>query len=463
MKDRVWWGCGPWPARFRGGTSVSAAVFLWLVVFFALLGMNSSAVAAGPIVENIRFFTAPEHTRIVLDMSAPVTFQVRRVHNPERLAINIAGAVFTKTEKLSVADGLLKSIRCNQGAQRAQVVLDLESGAEFRSFSLAASNGRRDRIVIDVMRPVESSGPDRVEAKPKLVPLVKPTVVIIDPGHGGLDPGAIRAGVAEKDLTLDIAREMARLINAMPGYRAHLTRNGDYFRELWQRVEYARKMNGNLFLSIHCNTNDKTHIKGMEVYFLSLAGATDREARELADAENAAELVGLDPADGNSEMVMEILMDLHMTQVLKESARLSRHIIDAGEASGVVSGRKVKQAGFQVLKSLAMPSALIEVAYMSNQQDLRVLKSRQGRLDIAAAVVQGVAAWRQDEPAVLQIAGAGPSSWNDRYRVRRGDSLWGLAQRHGTTVTEIARHNDLRSGSINVGQVLRLPGMGHSP
>jgi len=156
-------------------------------------------------------------------------------------------------------------------------------------------------------------------------------------------------------------------------------------------------------------------------------------------------------------------MDLHMTQVLKESARLSHHILDAGKASGVVTGRTVKQARFQVLKSLAMPSALIEVAYMSNGDDMRVMKDRQGRMDLAAVVVKGVRAWRRDEPAILQMAGGSKPSWNDRYRVRRGDSLWGIARQHGTTVIEITRHNNLSSGAINVGQVLKLPGVGHSP
>jgi N-acetylmuramoyl-L-alanine amidase len=201
----------------------------------------------------------------------------------------------------------------------------------------------------------------------------------------------------------------------------------------------------------------------MEVYFLSLQGATDREAKELADQENAAQLVGLDPNDQPAEMVVDILMDLKMTQVLRESARLSHHLVDAARASGVVEGRKVKQAGFQVLKTLAMPSALIEVAYLSNRDDLQVLKDRHGRRDLAAAVVQGVVAWRRDQPAQQRLARSEGSDWTRSYQVRHGDSLWGLARRHGTTVTEISRHNNLQTGAINVGQVLRLPEVGQEP
>ncbi|MFT5232911.1 MAG: N-acetylmuramoyl-L-alanine amidase [Candidatus Krumholzibacteriia bacterium] len=463
MNIAMQWGRSPLPWRSRGGADRSFAVFLSLVFMLTLFGGAQPAQASPERIRNIRFFTAPEHTRIVLDMSKSSAFEVRRVHNPERLAINVGGAVFDQLGVLKVGDGLVRTIRTNQGSQRAQVVIDLESGAQFRSFSLPATGSVSDRIVIDVIRPLGKDDSPAKDIVATVAPLVKPTVVIIDPGHGGYDPGAIRHGVSEKDVALDISREMARLINAMPGYRAHLTRNGDYFRELWQRVEFARKMDGDLFLSIHCNTAKNSRVKGMEVYFLSLEGATDRQAQELADKENAAELVGLDPADLNSELVMEILMDLRMTRVLQESARLSHHIIDAGKASGVVSGRKVKQARFQVLKSLAMPSALIEVAYMSNSDDLAVLREKRGRLDLAAVLVGGVESWRHNEPAILQIATNEKGSWNDHYRVRRGDSLWGLARRHGTTVTEITRHNNLRSGAINVGQVLNLPRTVNTP
>lgn len=448
-----------WGQRFiRGGAGCSAAVFLWMVV-------GGGGVAASPVarkVVQVRHFTAPGHTRIVLDMSAPGSFEVRRVRHPDRLAINVSGARVATTDPLTISDGLVRGVRFNSSAARAQIVIDLEQTARFRSFSLPAAAGRYDRIVVDVLRP---ESPGNRESGPVLVPepAAPPFTVIIDPGHGGMDPGAMREGLAEKTVVLDIAREMARLLNTLPGYRARLTRTGDYGLELWQRVDLARQEQGDLFLSIHCNTHAKPSVDGMEVYFLSLQGATDREAGELADAENAAQLVGLDPLGAHNELVMGILMDLKMTQVLKESARLSNHLLDAGRASGVVHGRKVKQAGFRVLKSLAMPSALVEVAYMSNRENLAVLASRSGRLELANALVQGVVSWRQDEPALLQLAGAAGGAWTERYRVRRGDSLWGVARRHGTTVAEISRRNNLHGGAINVGQLLRVPGTVRQP
>ena len=454
-----------------------AWVHLIVIVFLSCLACgwpsDTALAASGPDVVRIRHFTAPDHTRVVLDLSGPGSFEVRRIGNPDRIAVNVSYGGFAEAGSIVVADGLVRRIRRNPGADRAQVVLDLDNQAEFRSFSLPAADGRPDRIVLDIMRPKPGSGSgsdsdSRTNAIPEpvsrpeivLAPAPRPFLVIIDPGHGGLDPGASRKRLREKDVVLDISREMGRLINALPGYRAELTRNGDYGLELWQRVDFARRKEGDLFISVHCNTHPRAAVSGMEVYFLSLQGATDREARELADKENAAQLVGLDPASHTDDLVMDILMDLRMSQVLHQSADLSERLVTAAKTSNVIGGRKVKQAGFQVLKSLAMPSALVEVAYLSNAGDRKLLADKSNRRKIAMVLVEGILDWRRDQQEGWQLTGApavAAPSWTREYKVCRGDNLWRLAQRHGTTVNEIYRRNNLENRSILVGQLLRLP------
>jgi len=167
--------------------------------------------------------------------------------------------------------------------------------------------------------------------------------------------------------------------------------------------------------------------------------------------------VGLNPSQNHDDMVMDILMDLRMTQVLHESARLDDHMLAAADASDMIQGRRVKQAGVMVLKSLAMPSALVETAYLSNKNDLELLKKKSNRNKLAGVIVEGIMSWRRDQEAIARLGGNTLPRWTRQYQVRRGDSLWKLARLHGTTVTEISRRNSLASGSIMVGQTLRLP------
>jgi N-acetylmuramoyl-L-alanine amidase len=494
----------------------------------------------------------------VLDLDRPASFEVRRVENPDRIAVNIPGAVFDNGDDRAVGDDLVRGLRCNVREDRAQIVIDIVGRREFRAFSLAPVAGKPDRIVIDILRaggalrdePVSSrplardsvpagaqpdggvpapadaaNSPVAAAAAAREVPLValdqpaevagvvpdsgargalavvtspdtgtvaeadtsaapdespavtsfdgpvEPFVVVIDPGHGGDDPGAIRGSLFEKDICLDIGREVARQLRKLPGYRVVLTRDRDKFLALGKRVEIARREKGDVFVSVHCNTHPQPAVSGTEVYFVSLQGATDREARELADKENAAGLVGLAPGEEHTDLVVDILMDLKMTRILQDSGRLAASLLTAADRTGLVTGRRVKQAGFQVLKTLAMPSALVEVAYLSNPADARLLADPDGRRKMAAALVAGIEDWRagtvpqRERTARVVVARGGDDRWDTVYKVRSGDSLWELAARYGTTMNEIARRNNLteRQRELRIGQRLHLPGLGVRP
>ncbi len=431
----------------------------------------SAQSSESPQVQRIRHFSGPRYTRVVLDLDRPASFEVKEVSDPRRIAINVRRGRFRMDGSIPVGDGLIKRIRRNPSDGRAQVVLDLLADYSFKSFSLPAADGRPHRIVVDVYRSSEGAGP-RPEAAPKEVqapalPLVgegstlrqddELFTVVIDPGHGGLDPGAIRQGIQEKDIVLDVCLAMAELLRKQPGYRVALTRDRDFYPSLDRRVEIAREKEGDLFISVHCNATRNSKVSGMEAFFLSLQGATDREAQELADKENAADMVGLASESAEDDMVMNILMDLQMSRVLHESSRFCEHLLDAAERGGVVPRRRVKQARFQVLHSLAMPSALVEIGFMSNKHDMAQLKDRNKRRQLAESLVEGILSWRRDRAALARLGKEMPLAWTRQYAVRRGDSLWDLARKHGTTVVEISRRNQLHSGSIMVGQVLTLP------
>ena len=468
--------------RFREPfMSVSRLPYLavWALLVWVLTGVGIGNAQQSSEILRIRHFSGPDKTRVVLDLSGPASYEVREIATPNRLAINVKFCSFANSASIGVHDQLIERIRCNPGQSRAQVVLDLADGFDFKTFSLPSGQGKPYRVVVDVFRrtsekpPVDVVRNSESTKRPLGTPL-KPDVakeynpaltngssalftVVIDPGHGGLDPGAIRSGTQEKEIVLAVSLELARLINGVPGYRAVLTRDGDYYPNLERRVAIAAEKNGDLFLSVHCNTHHKKSIKGMEVYFLSLQGATDREARELADKENAADLVGLDSHKNSDDMVMKILMDMRMTRVLHESSRLAEQMLMTADAGTVIQKRKVKQAGFQVLRSLAMPSALVELAYLSNDSDLKLLRSDKGRSQLAMLLAEGVLAWRHDQVGLALLKTGIDKSWGQEYAVRSGDNLWRLASRYGTTIQEITTRNKLESGSLMVGQVLWLP------
>ncbi len=484
-------------ARPRGAAAARLVVFL-------LLGIVPAA-RAGVVIDQVRFWTAPDHTRIVLDLSGSADYDLRRVTGPDRISVNIAAARFRDMATLEVGDGTLLRVRKNALSGRAQIVLDLAGDLKFRHFALKAAGDRPDRIVIDVFRaagaapakvtlaeamPVDGARTEAMHAEqtpietPAVDPGDKPTgttvdslpavpadagagqrspqdrsasrpvTVVIDAGHGGMDPGAIRKGLREKDAVLAISLELARLIDARDGYRAVLTRKGDYFVSLADRVSIAKDSGGDLFVSVHANTHRNSGINGMEVYLLSQQKATDREARELANKENAADLVGLAPQERDDDDVLTILMDLRLSQVLTQSNRLAEHLLQEARRSRVVAAKKVKQAGFQVLRTLAMPSVLVEVAYLSNRTDRELLESAEGRRKLARILCDGIFAWRGERPLAPVVKAA---DWQTRYVVRRGDSLSALALRHRTTIKAIKDRNRLKTDRVLVGQKLLLP------
>jgi len=222
-------------------------------------------------------------------------------------------------------------------------------------------------------------------------------VVAIDAGHGGEDFGAHRRkGPPEKSITLAIARDLADELNRIPGVRAVLVRNGDYFIPLRDRYRSAEKMKSDLFISIHANSSPQRvgHGRGTQVWFLSLRGASDQESKDLADAENAADLVGGVPPQSDDDLV-GILYDVKRSSVLQQSQLLAEALLDNLSEDRRVETRAVKQAGFAVLKSVEFPSVLVETGFINNPTELRLLGSTDFQHRMARQLAGGVRAYFQ--------------------------------------------------------------------
>jgi N-acetylmuramoyl-L-alanine amidase len=253
--------------------------------------------------------------------------------------------------------------------------VDLPAPGESDVFHLKKLDGKPHRIVIDVKKRVVPQAPVPV-GEPSLLPKEKKVrVVVIDPGHGGEDPGAVgKRGLKEKDICLKMARKLKENLDAVPGIKAHLTRNGDYFIPLRKRTKIAKDLGADVFISIHMNASRSRGAFGTEVFFLSLTGATDQAARELAEMENAADLVGGVPLEAEEDIV-SILTDLKQSNAIARSSELAEEIIDSLGRHRSLVARGVKQAGFTVLKSADFPCVLVEVAFISNSSEAALMKS----------------------------------------------------------------------------------------
>jgi N-acetylmuramoyl-L-alanine amidase len=349
------------------------------------------AAQAGEVLR-IRYWTGPENTRVVIDLSSRAQFGYRTLTDPDRIAVDVFNTSFASAVRtpIEVEDGLIRRIRTNKlRSGTAQVVLDLYEGSEFKVFPLGKMKGYPERIVIDVMRPVSQRDLEERERMIEDLKDAKTKIVVIDPGHGGNDPGAVgRGGIREKDICLKIAKKTAEQIDAVPGFRAFLTRDADYFVPLRRRVEIAQKHRADLFVSIHANDARNGSAAGTEVFFLSLSGATDEAARRLAEKENAADMVaGVAP---DSDDLNFILFDMLQAESITRSSYLAEAVHDNLLRHDRLKSRGVKQAGFVVLKNPGIPSVLVEVGFLSNAKEAKLIRSSSFQSDAAALIKDAV-------------------------------------------------------------------------
>ena len=233
--------------------------------------------------------------------------------------------------------------------------------------------------------------------------MARPITIAVDPGHGGEDPGARgRNGTQEKEITLAIARSLKALIDAEPNMRALLTRDGDYFVPLHERVNKARKVRADLFVSIHADAYVRPHARGSSVFALSERGATSAAARWLARKENEADLIGGVNLDVPDPYVKQVLLDLSQTATINDSIKLGRAVLDEIGEIAVLHKARVEQAGFAVLKAPDIPSILVETAFISNPQEEKKLSRPQYQQNIAAAILRGIRGYFGKNPPLAR-------------------------------------------------------------
>lgn len=366
--------------------------------------LAGSRPAAGNVeVRSIRHWTAPDHTRIVIDCSAAPSFDHHTREAPARIVIDLEHAAFAPgVAAVGVGDGVVERVRINTLRRRrvAQVVLDLSARQAYHVFTLPPSHGRPHRLVVDVERPESAAHAARRQHEIDRLKQQRTIIVMVDPGHGGEDPGALGAGaLREKDVCLGVARALRDAINRQPGFRAFLTRDGDYYVSLGRRTELARQHGADCFVSIHVNASRNRKVHGTEVYFLSLRGASDASAKQVAQRENAADRIGGVPTEARGD-VAGILMDLMQTSTLERSSHLANTVVAHLQETSGLADRGVKQAGFLVLKTAGVPAILVETAFISHRRDAQRLRSAKFQRRLGQLLAAGVVDYARRDAAV---------------------------------------------------------------
>lgn len=427
----------------------------------AFLLLCASTAQAGTVVENIRIWADGGKTRVVLDLSRPVEHSIFTLRNPERLVVDLReGRLANALESdLPGAAGSIGNIRSAIKADgQLRVVLDLREDVRSRSFTAGPNGTYGDRLVIDLER---TGSLQPVKRASEAYRPGRDIVVAIDAGHGGHDPGAIGKGrTREKDVALAISRKLAARVNAEHGMRAVLVRDGDYYVDHRQRMAIAHKHNADLFISIHADAVDDRRANGATVYALSLKGASDEEARLLAERENAAVQIGGVSLNDKDEVLAEVLLDLSQNAALSASLDVGTAVI--GELGEVVRVRRstVQQAGLLVLKSPDMPSILVETAYISNPTEEKRLGDPNHQSRLASAILGGIRNYfYANPPPDTQIAMdiRRTPAREVRHVISRGDTLSEIAARYNTSPAAIRAANRLKGDTIRVGQTLSIP------
>ena len=419
-----------------------------------------TAAQAATTVENIRIWSENGKTRVVLDLSRPASHNIFTLRGPDRLVVDL------KSSRLS--DGLKTmphgtgSVRSIRSAVRAngqlRVVLDLNEAVRSRSFTAGPNSKYGDRLVIDLQR---SGSLHAVKTASEAYQPGRDIVVAIDPGHGGHDPGAIGRGkTREKDVALQISRTLAARINAEPGMKAVLVRNGDYYVDHRRRMDIARRNKADLFISVHADAVDDRRANGASVYALSLKGASDEAARQLADRENASVRVGGVSLEDKDEVLASVLLDLSQSAALSASLDVGSKVIGELSRLGKVHRRTVQQAGFLVLKSPDMPSILVETAFISNPSEEKKLRDKRHQGQLADAILAGIRNYFYTNPPPdtrIAMEMRRVPAKQVRHVIARGDTLSEIAERYNVSPAAIRAANKLSSDRIRVGQTLSIP------
>jgi len=423
------------------------------IIITLLLLSLSSYTWASSVVRDARLWAAPDSTRIVFDISAPVEHSLFTLKKPNRIVIDMQQAKLLKSLSGSqYVKGVVKTIRTGKHEKTGlRIVLDLSADVKAKSFLLKPHLNYGHRLVIDLQNKGKAKGRSEKKVKKKKN-LRRDLVIAIDAGHGGEDPGASgHRGTREKDVVMAIARRLERMISQQRGMRAVMVRKGDYYIGLRKRVKIARQHKADMFISIHADAFKDKRARGTSVFALSQHGASTETARWLAESENASDFIGGVSLEDKDDLLTSVLLDLSMNGKVEASLELGSYVLSELKNVNRVHKAKVGQAGFAVLKSPDIPSILVETAFISNPQEEKKLLNPRHQERMARSIMRGVKTYFTHNMV------PGTMLAQRRHVISKGENLSVIADQYKVSLHSLRKENRLNKSTLRVGDVLLIP------
>jgi N-acetylmuramoyl-L-alanine amidase len=414
---------------------------------------------------NVRYWAAPDHTRVVIELDGEPVYDIQDIQEGEKLLVlNFKEASSRRSlpAEITINKPGIKKVILRSGADGAiKAELILDKYLKTQVFKLAKFQDKPDRVVVDVF--VEQVLREEM-VKDVFSRITQKRIIVIDPGHGGDDPGAVgKKGTYEKNIVLLIGREIKKAVNMIPGYRAVLTRDGDYYVSFDKRMRTAKNLNASLFISVHADAARNRNAKGSSVYCLSTGAATSEAAKLLAKNENLSDIIGGVPNGEGKPDSDQILLNMFQTNTINLSRIYAGTLMNQLDKVNCLKYKNVQEAPFKVLKLPDIPAVLIETAYISNGEEERLLMSGNFQKKLALAVassvkeyLSGTASIAQGSDAVemtdtavnpgevkpaLKVNGL-TEAVTDYYKIKPGDTLFSIARLFNTKVTVILKLNN---------------------
>ncbi|MCX2760725.1 N-acetylmuramoyl-L-alanine amidase [Vibrio sp. Sgm 22] len=455
--------------RLISAVAMMAAVFS--ILFSSLVSANS--------LKSLRVWPSPEETRVVIDLKSEADFSYFTLSSPSRLVVDLKNTNLATKLPVVVKDSpVLSKIRKSSPPDKStyRLVFELKKSSKAELFKLSPTPGGQygHRLVIDLPHGAASKATP-TPSKPTVnkdinqVKRQKDILIVIDPGHGGEDPGSIGPSRKyEKNATLSISKKLAAQLNAVPGIKTRMTRNADYFVNLNRRVAIARENEAHLLISIHADAFTTPQPRGGSVFVLNTRRANTEISRWIENKEKQSELLGGSGAafTGNidDKNVNQTLLDLQFSHSQKEGYKLATAILSEMGKVAKLHNSKPINTSLAVLRSPQIPSVLVETGFISNPTEEKLLFQRSHQDKLARAVTKAVVKYLKANPPEGIILSNATSSTGSvsQHKVSRGESLSVIASKYGTSTQALMKLNNLKSSSLAIGQVLKIPGSASS-